>query len=310
MFGPNTHYEARPPRFYSHRDQGFVALLDQVRAQFKAVFQLEGWDVLFIPGPATLAMQMVIQGLAVNELKVHGQGKFAQRWRATAQQVWRRHPEPGSRIAHVYCLLETSASEVNLAYNKLPWPCVVDAVSGFPFYELPRNTAIFVTTSGKLLGAPPGVAIVGVWRDAWPMLQRSPEFLFTDLHQHRGTDSLTTLPPLVFEQLAWNLRRSFFDRQAQQIIAVSQALIAQLPPAMSLGQPVCPVITVRRDLFDARFPGVSQEFELYPGPSATDRYQIFTYSQREEDYAPFIERLANSYRDTVSFKPELRNSEN
>ena len=60
---------------------------------------------------------------------------------------------------------------------------------------------------------------------------------------------------------------------------------------LAIGERVCPVLTLRRQEFDARFPGVADRYELYPGRAATDRYHIFTYSEKPERYERFCREL-------------------
>ena len=53
----------------------------------------------------------------------------------------------------LYCQLETSNSSY---YDEEG--CVVDAISSFPYYDLPKNTNIFITCVNKQLGGFPGLS--------------------------------------------------------------------------------------------------------------------------------------------------------
>ena len=43
--------------------------------------------------------------------------------------------------------------------------CIVDAISSFPYYSIPSGTKVFITSSNKILGSIPGIAIVGIKSD-------------------------------------------------------------------------------------------------------------------------------------------------
>lgn len=293
MFGPNYQHQQLQQTEFCHRSKRFTSLIEAVRFRFQTVFQLKDWDIVFLAGPGTLGMQTVLHSLTeplppnptypYRLLLIDGPGRFNDRWR---QMTLNRCQYPCNERLRLECLLETSISGYpNLKGNEL---MVVDAISGFPFYPLPERARIFVTTSGKQLGAPPGVCIVGVRKDSWGLLKPSPAgYDLLSLAQHFARGPLTTLPPLVFEHLHDNLRHEFFDAQSDQINRLAAKFDAALPADATIGFRRCPVITVKAEEIGE----LAGQFELYPQNKPTDRHHIFLYSQPEADYEPLIKAI-------------------
>jgi hypothetical protein len=300
MFGPNPVPPAVETPTHDHRSARGVALRARVIELLTSVFALDDYELLLIPGPATLAMQAVIETVG-GCVDVAGGGRFADRWRAM-----RRFPALVNPPWSVGCLLETSCSTLNsdspATHNSLR---IVDAVSGWPYYPLPPDTAIFVTTSNKLLGAAPGLAIVGVRRDVWGLLEnpkseiRNPKterFSYLDLRRHRGDQFLTTAPMPVLAQLERTIVVDWTTgRVRRQIDEVCEVLRGAIPPDIFIGERVCPVLTLDRAQFDARFPGVAARWEFYPATRhTTDRYHLFTYSEAAHWYYKLARELRQS----------------
>jgi aspartate aminotransferase-like enzyme len=300
MFGPNPVPPVVPVPTHDHRSAKGVALRARVIALLTREFGLEEYDVILLPGPATLAMQAVIETVG-GSVDVAAQGRFADRWRSM-----RLSPCYGAPPWTVYCLLETSTSTGTLQPPPGPSLNIVDAVSGFPFYPLPLDTAIFVTTSNKLLGAAPGLAIIGVRKDVWGVLEnpkseirnpKSERFSYLDLRRHRGDQFLTTAPMPVLAQLEHTIPQWRTGKTVQQITDVCALLTGVIPPEIFIGERVCPVLTLDRAKFDARFPGVAARWELYPGSTATDRYHVFTYSEAPHWYRAFAQELLGANKE-------------
>lgn len=297
MFGPNPVPPVVPVPTHDHRSAKGVALRARVIAALQREFGLEEYDVLLLPGPATLAMQAVIETVG-GDVWVDGTGRFADRWRSMAGVAGVR-PAAGRWV--VSCLLETSGSERSVdGHLAPPDRRIVDAVSGFPFYSLPADTAIFVTTSNKLLGAAPGMAIIGVRQDVWGIIGepgRPGRFSYLDLRRHRGGQFLTTAPMPVLAQLEHTIPLWRTGKTIQQIADVCALLAGVIPPEIFIGERVCPVLTLDRAKFDARFPGVAARWELYPGTTVTDRYHVFTYSEAPHWYRAFAQELLGANKE-------------
>jgi hypothetical protein len=311
MFGPNAHYTPVTPGDYSHRSQYALDLVKRVKEKLTDLFHLQDYDLLFIPGPATVAMQTVIDS-AHASITVLGDGKFDSRWKSMVEG--RLYDEWGdySYRALLYTMLETSQSRREnhdvppLLYTDPPTPyhgIIVDAVSSFPFYPIPEHASVFVTTSCKQLGGPPGMGIVGVRKDAWHLFKGTVEAWsawsassYINIQNHRYDQFYTTAPINVLEVLDATLSQSFFDCQRHQIELVCDMLDEVLPKDMTIGERHCPVITIKRKEFDDRFPDIADMYQLYPETNPDSPYHIFTYSGHLLDYAQFAQSLKNHAR--------------
>jgi hypothetical protein len=290
MFGPNAQPPDVPVTLTCHRSAAALAARWRVEARFHQLFGQTEYALVWVPGPASLAMQAVLQSLR-GPVRVLGEGRFPDRWRGMV-----RPPEsPLYPTVSVLCLLETSTSRAWA--GPLPdGPVVVDAVSGFPYAPLPSGAAVWVTTSNKLLGGLPGLALVGVRYDAWDLFRVDAAPTLTNLRNHRA-GWFTTAPVHGLSVLEQVWSPGYFAVQRAQIDAVSADLGPRLA-GMQVGDAAGPVLTVRRTAFEARFPGVAQAFALYPAtrpatiyPVHQETYQIFTYSEPLAAYAALAAAL-------------------
>lgn len=295
MFGPNARYPLIQPKNYSHRSQYALDLVASVKSKLTTLFDLQDYDLLLIPGPATVAMQTVLDSCRFR-VNVIGNGKFDNRWRDNAEENHlgtEGDSEPDDAL--LYCLLETSESR----HTIVNWATrgrdivIVDAVSAFPYYSIPEHASVFVTSSNKQLGGPPGISIVGVRRDCWSHFEYFRGSRYTSIRNHADAGFYTTAPINVLEVLDATLTYERLTEQTVQIEMASGMLNRALPPDITIGERRCPVITVKKEPFDAAFPGVAKQFDLYPETGNTDRYHIFTYSEALFDY----ERLAKAIND-------------
>ena len=85
---------------------------------------------------------------------VGNEGKFYDRWKKLSKLY---NPKKYSKVKQLYCQLETSNSSTYTKDN-----CFVDGISSFPYYDIPDNTEVFITSSNKILGSIPGCAIVAL----------------------------------------------------------------------------------------------------------------------------------------------------
>jgi aspartate aminotransferase-like enzyme len=60
MFGPNTHTSVNSIINNSHRDNEFFEKVINTRNLFQKTFNLENYDIVFIPGSGTIGMESVI----------------------------------------------------------------------------------------------------------------------------------------------------------------------------------------------------------------------------------------------------------
>ena len=105
MFGPNAQPPDVPVTLTCHRSAAALAARWRVEARYHQLFGQTECALVWVPGPASLAMQAVLQSLR-GPVRVLGDGRFPDRWRGMV-----RSPEsPLYPTVSVLRLLETSTS--------------------------------------------------------------------------------------------------------------------------------------------------------------------------------------------------------
>ena len=66
MFGPNTNFEDNVNISYSHRDKCFFELFAETRNLFADKFNLQDYDILFVPGSGTVGIEALFFSLKYN----------------------------------------------------------------------------------------------------------------------------------------------------------------------------------------------------------------------------------------------------
>jgi len=140
MFGPNKLTEQY--RYSSHREEYSLDLVEKTKTLFKEKYNLGEYDIIFFPGSGSSGVQAVMESLK-QPIQVIGDEKL------------------DAKPIQMSCHLETSTSN----YQPLDTP-ILDAVSSFPYYSIPKTAQVFITSSNKQLGADAGVAIIGVRQDS------------------------------------------------------------------------------------------------------------------------------------------------
>ena len=131
MFGPNTYIKSNDKIDYSHRDKEFIELFSRVRDKFIDTFKLHEYDILFIPGSGTLGVEAVVWSV-LNRIRVVGHdGVFKSKWKRLTET----HKKETISYEKLYCQLETSNSSIFEEEG-----CIVDAISSFPYYDIPKDT--------------------------------------------------------------------------------------------------------------------------------------------------------------------------
>ena len=285
MFGPNTTGSFLYNLSYSHRDKEFKSIFEKLRLQFQIKFNLYEYDFLFIAGSGTIGIESVISSCNRSVNLIGADGKFKERW----VELSKRYQQPSrSRKIDMFCQLETSSSETFSKSN-----CVVDAISSFPYYEIPDDTPVFITCPNKQLGAFPGVSIVAVRKDSWSLFERTEEFSYLNLFLHKKysqeSQTLTTAPTPVFEHLLHCLKELDLSELRGRIDLVSDLIVNAVGAENVLGDHKCPVITFKKDSISDI---IANKYELYGvNNSNTDYYQVFTYSHPIRDYEKFAMEL-------------------
>jgi aspartate aminotransferase-like enzyme len=274
MFGPNTHLSTTTFNIkYSHRDREFIDLHRRLNDAFVSKFNLQDYDVLFIPGGGTIGIESVFWS-SKKQINVIGpDGTFTDRWRKLSELYV---PEQGKSV-DLYCQLETS---VNKVFEKKG--CIVDAMSSFPYYDIPEDTKIFITCSNKQLGSIPGLAIVCVRKDYWDELESDNIFSYLNLARYKeyGIKNQTpsTPPVIIYEDLCRkienfdiNYLREKIDRNSQKLIEI-------------FGGEVSPAFVIDKKRIHTEY---AKLWNLYGLNTECSNYSIFTYSSNNEDYDKF-----------------------
>jgi aspartate aminotransferase-like enzyme len=168
MFGPNA-------LAISHRSRDFTKLYAAMERQMKRVFHLEKYDLIFIPGPGTLANEIVISSMSGGCDILFGAGGPGSVAKFTNRLVNMAicHGKTKPNITWLaFPLYETSACRYNgsdpeiagriFSHTNDGGFVFVDLVSSFPYYDIPEYADVWTTVSGKQLCMPPGVSIIGI----------------------------------------------------------------------------------------------------------------------------------------------------
>jgi len=282
MFGPNTHVKSSAIISYSHRDNEFFDLYKDTVNRFKKVFKLKNYDILFIPGSGTVGIESVMATLNRKINIIGKDGGFKSRWQKMAQA----YDKIGSDV-NFYCHLETSNSSINTYPSG-----IVDCVSSFPYYEIPKNAEVFITCANKQIGSYPGLAIVGVRKDCWGLFNQELKMSYLNLYRYYeyGLKKQTpsTAPTHLFKHLNDILRTFDLDKLKEKIDNMSELLSTAIGDPNIIGERKCPVITVNKDIIPI---ALANKYQLYGINTNSENYQFFTYSCNEKLYKKFCKEL-------------------
>lgn len=280
MFGPNTHTEYKGTINYSHRDEAFSNNYAALQTIFKNKFNLNNYDVLFIPGSGTIGIECIFWSL-MRDINITGcEGSFSERWRRLNSS----HPHTTSYgEVDLYCQLETSLSCV---FNKAG--CVVDAVSSFPFYDIPEDTKIFATCSNKQLGSLVGLSIVCVRKDYWGYLRPEKDFSYLNLARYKKYQSInqtpSSSPTHLYEHLTHTLAKLSVSDLRNKIKTNSQIIVNAVGEEKFTGETVCPALTLKKEHIPI---DLARKYQIYGLNSEGQNYHLFTYSCESKDYEQF-----------------------
>ena len=286
MFGPNSHLRYSASVDGSHRDPSAIQCIRNVKSKFSEIFGLEDYDIMFVPGSGTAGVESVI---ASSKLKLHAvgvEGVFRDRWERTINKYQTSEFKSVDEVS-LYCQLETSCSTFQNIYGG-----IVDAVSSFPYFDLPKDSPAFITSTNKLLGSLAGLAIVGVRASEWDRLFQVEEESYLSLARYKrfieANQTPTTVGTYLFDHLLEVLEGFDLDRQREKIERVSKLLCSGIGEEFVIGDSVGPVITVNANSIPL---SLANKWNLYTKTNLGGVYQIFTYSCEELLYEEFITEL-------------------
>ena len=204
MFGPNTYVDYPTSISFSHRDKKFIEVYKELKETFSEKFNLQNYDILFIGGSGTTAIEAVVWSMMNNIEIVGNGGVFRNKW----ERLVKTYEKEGSSKYYrekLYCQLETSNSSYFEEDN-----CIVDSISSFPYYEIPKNTNVFITCVNKQLGGFPGLSIVGVKKNYWNRIKDTDEFTYLSLRRYYQyglkNQTTTTTPTQIYEHFLHRLK--------------------------------------------------------------------------------------------------------
>ena len=283
MFGPNTHIKSQLKVSYSHRDNEFFDLYKDTIRRFKKIFNLNNYDILFIPGSGTVGIESVIYSLKGKIQVIGNKGVFFKRW----ESMINTYKKSGNEYT-LYCQLETS----NSSYFECNENCIVDCISSFPYYSIPKSTNIFITCANKQLGSYPGLAIVGVKKSFWDHLKTDNEMSYLNLRRYFKYGELnqtpSTAPTQLFKHFNSVLETFNLNQLKTKIKTNSELLTKSIGINNIIGDITGPVITVHKDIIPIK---IASKYQLYGINTNSKYYQIFTYSCEDKLYIKFCKEL-------------------
>lgn len=285
MFGPNTITIINSDIGYCHRDKEFFKLFENLKNSFASIFDLHGYELIFMPGSGTLGVEATMFSTK-NNLRIIGvDGKFTDRWKKMADIY---NDNSVTNHEDFFCQLETSRS---MSYYKEN--CIVDAVSSFPYYDIPKGTKAFISSSNKIIGSIPGVSIIGIKNDFINELKSSSYKSYLNLSRYLSYSNInqtpSTAPIQILDHLYNTLKNFDKEKLIDKINLNSKKLVDFFGKDNIIGQHPCPVITIPKSIIPHN---IADKFQLYHLNSSSENYQIFTYSEDDDIYDSFIKSFS------------------
>lgn len=281
-FGPNADVQFPIDLFGSHRDENFRDLYSKTTTAFQKVFQLEEFDILYMPGGGTLGVEATIAS-SLGPIDVIGcEGVFKDRWTEMSSLYNLTKTGPVTTLS---CHLETSVSK----FQEIGTP-ILDAVSSFPYFSIPKSCDVFILAANKQLNALAGLAIVGVRKGRFTKYFKNSELSYLSLARYFESAAHHEMPSTVgtylFEVLNESLLSFDLISHRQRIDKVCERIVNLLGESMIIGDLKGPVLTIRREAISEK---IAQEWNLYEKVSPIPSYQVFTYSTKMENYRIFLD---------------------
>ncbi|MBD5116124.1 MAG: hypothetical protein HDT48_01245 [Ruminococcaceae bacterium] len=285
MFGPNTYFDNQVNICYSHRDKVFFDLFGEVRKRFSDTFNLNEYDILFVPGSGTIGVESVMYSFK-HRIKVIGvDGTFKKRW----TEFSKNRPAQKNRnmTFEMFCLLETSCSK-----NYCKEGCIVDAISGFPYYDIPSKTVAFITCLNKQLGSYVGLSVVGVRKNKWNLFIDEGVMSYLNLARYKSYHSInqapSTSPTFIYEHFNEVLKSFDLDAFRKRLDTVSEMIVNTVGEENIIGNKKGPVITLKNGVVPDE---LARKYDIYGYWAGRPNYQMFTYTQKVDEYGKFLKEL-------------------
>lgn len=289
MFGPNTYFSDEVNINYSHRDKCFFDLFTKTRNLFSDKFHLEDYDILFIPGSGTIGIEAIFYSLKYRVKLIGVDGTFKRRWIDMERGYANKS---NTKKIEMFCLYETSCSTY---FQKEG--CIVDAISAFPYYEIPRETLAFVTCLNKQLGSYVGLSIVCIRKDFWDNLIDGEKMSYLNLFRYKEYHEIgqapSTSPTHIYEHFFRHLQEFDLDEFRKKVDYVSDLIVDTVGIHNIIGDRRGPTITLKNGAIPEKF---AREHDVYGYWAGRPNYQIFTYTDDIETYKIFLKELSREYK--------------
>lgn len=286
MFGPNKYFTDDVNINFSHRDLESFQLYKEVVDKFKKKFNLQDYDILFIPGSATVGVEALMYSLNVPIKVIGAEGSFKQRWIEMNKVYSKRLNNKQLTLDPVEfcCLFETSTS--TYFYKE---GCFVDATSAFPYYDLPKNTLGFVTSLNKQLGSYVGLAVVGIRKDMWGYFKDPSHMSYLNLSRYRHYSNQnqmpSTSPTHIFQHFNKVLDDFDVNKLRQHVNTVCNKVVSTMGSNMFIGDLQSPCLTFKENVLPEE---LCKKWSVYGYFAHRDHYQLFTYNGTLEEYDKFL----------------------
>lgn len=291
MFGPNTYFDDEVHICYSHRDKQFFDLFCKTRKLFSDVFHLQDYDILFLPGSGTIGIEALFYSCRRRIRLIGNDGTFKNRW----IEMEKNYKKSGIGVGtpfEMYCRLETSISAV---FEKPH--CFVDAISAFPYYTLPDDTLGFVTCLNKQIGSYIGMSVVCIRKDMWNEFLDEGRMSYLNLARYQSYHAISqtpsTAPTFIFEHLYRLLETFCIDDFRKRIDLVSDMVVDTVGAQNIIGEARCPAITIKDGVIPESF---ARKYDIYGYWAGRPNYQIFTYTDKIENYEKVLSELKQVIR--------------
>ena len=240
----------------------------------KAGLHRHKYDVLFMGGSGTLAIESVFWSVLHPIDVIGNEGLWHDKW----LEFDRRQPKSKTNGTHkLYCQLETSNGKT---FDDAD--CIVDGISSFPYYDIPKNTKIFVTTSNKQLGSLAGLSIIFIRKDFWNEMQSDAIFSYMNLARYKNYGFIgqtpSTAPVTIFQHLQEQMVKFDVEKLRNKIDRNSELLIDIFG-----GEP-SPVFVVPKTDIPIE---IAIKYNLYGMNTDSKNYSIFTYTSDTYKYERF-----------------------
>lgn len=288
MFGPNKTLDFSGKIESHHREPLFMDVISEIKEVFKAKFNIsDDYEVIVITGSGTLAVESFIFS-TLKKLNLVGiNGEFKSRW----TKLLEHHGKMGSSTDLPFCVqLETSVSGV----NKIENPYFVDAVSAFPYYDIPEGTKAWVTVTSKILGSAPVLGVLVFKKEILDDLISEDVFTYLNVRRMYNSSLInqTHHTPAMALYIDFLEKLKDFDLEAtrKQIDRNSDLIVEALGEDNIVGEKRCPVITVKSGVIPQ---DLCMKYNLYGSHIESHLIQIFTYAESDESYENLARELKN-----------------